>query len=435
MIKTSAFLVIISVLLFLVNEFCIKSSNKHKLPIKMRSDKLTFIGFGSPIVDGILNYESNPQLSEDLKQNMKYHLTKESSLDLYYSAFDSEDTEIFLGGSALNSVRIINYLLRLFRMNNSYEDVYYSNNNPENTYSYFYVDTNCEQSFEIGYIGSIGKDKYGEFVKSKLAEEEIVFMGSEIEDKITSTAIVLIESRERNIFAHISASKKIKAEDFIYYSDMISNSKIFYADSYLIKLSFSTYEYVFTTFASSDLVLALSLSNDSLIEDNFDKYLQLFPYCDIIIGNSEEYRIIKKLMGMEDIDIYRFFEYFSEKFKKINKDKKRIMINTRGKKSTLIYVNDYKNNSQELIEVPLVDIDEREIVDLNGAGDGFAGGFFTGLLLNLDTYQSGLLGNKIASEIIKLKGFQLPYQIDQNELKNFLTHNDTNNLNSIYKLD
>jgi adenosine kinase len=428
--KTSAFFVIISIVLFIVYGFHSKSSKEYKTPLKMPFDKLTFIGFGSPIVDGILNYESNPKLAEELKSKMKYHLTKESSKELYYSAFDSEYTEILLGGSALNSVRIINYLLNIFKINklqiNGYD---YDIHIPDN------LSSDCMKKNQFGYIGAIGKDKYGDFVKNKLSEEDVVLMGPVVEDKITSTAIVLIESRERNIFAHISASRKIKAEDFQNYSDIISLSKIFYADSYLIKLSFSSYEYVFKIFANTEVLLALSLSNDSLIEDNFEKFISLFPHCDIIIGNSEEYEIIKKLMGMAALETFEFFEKFSEKFEKTNKHKKRIIINTRGKNSTLIYVKDYVINSKELIEVPLIEVDENEIIDLNGAGDGFAGGFFTGILLNLDLYQSGLLGNKIASEIIKLKGFQLPYQLSENNPKNTLKLEYTPTSKRTHKLD
>ncbi len=424
--KTSAFLVMFSIMSILVNEFHTKSSNDYKLPLDMRSDKLEFIGFGSPIVDAILNYESNPKLAEELKSNMKYHLTKDSSLELYYSAFDSEHTEILLGGSALNSVRVINYLLKIFLRNNISE---YGNQREEKIL--------CGEDFELGYIGAIGKDKYGDFVKTKLADEGVVFLGSEVDDKITSTAIVLIESTERNIFAHISASKKINSEDLKNYSDLIASSKIFYADSYLIKLSFSSFEYVFTNFANSGTLLALSLSNDALLEDNFEKYVQIFPYADIIIGNSEEYKVIKKLMALSDIETHKFFKIFSDKFEKININKKRIMINTRGKKSTLIYVKDYMENLEELIEVPLIPIDERDIIDLNGAGDGFAGGFFTGLLLNLNLYQSGLLGNKIASEIIKLKGFQLPYSIEHEDLIKTLNLEYTQKSSNIptHKLD
>jgi sugar/nucleoside kinase (ribokinase family) len=410
--KTSAFFFIISIGIFLLNSYDSKPQKENKLPIKMKTDKLFLIGFGSPIVDAILNYESDPILAEELKLNMKYHLTKESSKELYYSAFDSQHSQILLGGSALNTVRIINYLLNVFFLNKIDENGYDSKKE-------------VSAEFEVGYVGMIGKDKYGEYVKSKLDKENVKFLGWELEDKKTSTAIVLIESRDRNIFAHISASNKISSEHINNYEDLIGKSKIFYADSYLIKYSFSAYEYVFKNFANSDLLLALSLSNESLIEDNYDKFVQLFPYVDIFIGNSEEFQIIKKLMGYENIEISEFFEIFSDKFQKTNKLKKRIIVNTRGENSTLIFALDYVENSKELLEVPLFNVDDSLIMDLNGAGDGFAGGFFTGILLNMNLYQSGLLGNKIASEIIKLKGFQLPYKINIEDFKDFFTLNDS----------
>ena len=300
---TSAFYFIISIGIFLLNEYQAKTHKEYKLSVKMQTDKLFLIGFGSPIVDAILNYESDAILAEELKSNMKYHLTKDSSKELYYSAFDSQHSEILLGGSALNTVRIINYISNEFFKN--YIELYGNNNN------IIKEALDHGKYIEVGYVGMIGKDKYGEFVKSKLENENVTFLGWELEDKITSTAIVLIESRERNIFAHISASKNINSEHLRDYEHLIKKSKIFYADSYLIKFSFSAFEYVFKNFANQDLLLALSLSNDSLIEDNYDKFFQLFPFVDIFIGNSEEFKVIKKLMGHENMEITEFLENFS----------------------------------------------------------------------------------------------------------------------------
>ena len=102
---------------------------------------------------------------------------------------------------------------------------------------------------------------------------------------------------------------------------------------------------------------------------------------------------------------------------------------THLRNTTLIYEFDYKENRREIIEIPSEKVDENLIVDLNGAGDGFAGGFFTGILLNLDLYHSGLLGNKIASEIIKLKGFQIPYVIGYSYLKEFVNSSSSQSRN------
>lgn len=409
----SVLLLILSMIIFINNEIPTNQTREYRLPFTTKTGKLSLIGFGHPIVDGIFNYESQPELAEEIKMKLNYHLSDDSSLDLYHSAFDLPETEIFLGGSALNSVRITNYLLNLF----------YKNNLDLNGCKCHASCSYATSEEEFGYIGIIGKDKYGEIVKSKLAEEGVVFLGSEIEDKITSTAIVLIESRERNIFAHISASNHINSEHLHHFSHLITNSKIFYADSYLINSSFNSFEYIFYNYADSDVLLALSLSNHSLVKDNFEKYMQIFPYVDILIGNSEEFGIIQQLMVMERMDIKEFFDDFSKKFEKINKNKTLVFINTRGKDSTLIYEIDFIKDRKEIIEVALIPVDESEISDLNGAGDGFAGGFFTGILLNMDLYHSALLGNKIASEIIKLKGFQLPYAMGYEDLRNFFDLN------------
>ena len=103
-----------------------------------------------------------------------------------------------------------------------------------------------------------------------------------------------------------------------------------------------------------------------------------------------------------------FLLFLGKKIKKMNKNKKLIIVNTRGGNSTLVYVKNYKKNKNNIYEIPINYVDTKEIIDFNGAGDAFAGGFLTGYLYNLNIQKAVEFVNYLSSEVIKLKGFQIP---------------------------
>src|SRR5690349_3577942 len=83
--------------------------------IKSKQDqgkKMSIIGFGSPIVDGVIKYESNPQLCEKMKKEFSYHMSENFPIEFYYEMLESSKPYL-LGGSAMNTIRAVNYLLNL----------------------------------------------------------------------------------------------------------------------------------------------------------------------------------------------------------------------------------------------------------------------------------------------------------------------------------
>ena len=94
---------------------------------------------------------------------------------------------------------------------------------------------------------------------------------------------------------------------------------------------------------------------------------------------------------------------------KKNKNKKRIVVVTAGPQKAYITEYDFINERfsfSELFEP--VSIGEELIVDTNGAGDAFAGGFLSKYLKGLNLEESMKEGHLAASSIIQVKGCQLP---------------------------
>ena len=63
-------------------------------------------------------------------------------------------------------------------------------------------------------------------------------------------------------------------------------------------------------------------------------------------------------------------------------------------------------NGHRKIEV--VPLPKEEVVDTNGAGDSFVGGFISGIYDGLDVDNCVKRGNKIACEVVKRSGCTFP---------------------------
>jgi adenosine kinase len=346
---------------------------------KVNKEGLKLIGFGSPIVDGVINYNSDPVLGEKIKNTFLYHMSENFPIEFYLQVLTSEHSSIFLGGSALNTIRSANYILNKTEIGNK----------------------------ALGFVGSIGSDSHGEFIKSGLLKEGVNFFAQQFQSQRSSTVIVLIENHERTFFSDLGGSEKITVDFFVNLYQEISKSKIFYADSYLIGKRFECYKYIFQQ-PYEETLLALGLASEYIIRDYFDYISEILPYLDLIFLNNEEVWMLKSKFGREELSDSKFIEFIGTNIEKINKNKRRVIINTRGTSDTLIYYMDYQTNMSEIFYVPILHVDEDKVIDLNGAGDAFSGGFLAGVLLNLNFKECAHLGNKLASEVIQLKGFQLP---------------------------
>jgi sugar/nucleoside kinase (ribokinase family) len=349
--------------------------------------KHLILGFGTPIIDSVYYYENNPVIGERLLKEIPYHLNDETLLDFYYEVFDSGNS-ISLGGSALNTIRIVNYFTDLLKV--EFPEIL--------------------DDSKIGFFSLMGKDKYRDYIINILNGEKISLYENLEETARTATCILLIRNKDRSIHSDISF-KNISEDSMKLNENLIRDSKMFYTDAYLIKKGEVVYDFIFKTIVHEETLLVLSLGNSEVVNDNFYKLVELFPYIDVILGNEDEYNALRKLFGSENMNDSEFLIHLSESHDKINKKKNRILVVTRGKESTLIYEKDYIKGVANLFEIPIVDVDEELIVDKTGAGDSFAGAFLSGLLLGLDSKTCGYLGNKSASEVIKLAGFNIPHQL------------------------
>jgi adenosine kinase len=119
-------------------------------------------------------------------------------------------------------------------------------------------------------------------------------------------------------------------------------------------------------------VFALNLSAPFIPQFFGAQLQQVLPYVDILISNESEAEAWASANGLADPKDLPAIAKTIALHQKANSARPRIVVITHGAESTH-YVS--SADSENVKVIPVHALGEEEIVDTNGAGDAFAGGF------------------------------------------------------------
>ena len=125
---------------------------------------------------------------------------------------------------------------------------------------------------------------------------------------------------------------------------------------------------------------------------------QVLPYCDFVIGNESEAAAWASAVGLPDKnDIPAIAKSIAE-LPKSNPSRPRTVIITQGSESTVVVAatEDKPKN------FPVNRLEDGKIVDTNGAGDAFAGGFLGALVSGKSVDEAVLAGHKLGAMCVQL---------------------------------
>jgi len=133
---------------------------------------------------------------------------------------------------------------------------------------------------------------------------------------------------------------------------------------------------------------------------------QLLPFCDIVIGNESEAEAWAEASGQPDkTDLHAVARALALS-PKSNASHPRTVVITQGPKSTIV-VTSANDAVPAVFDVhPLKDED---IVDTNGAGDAFAGGFIGALVAGKTVEEAVEVGHKMGAMCVQQIGPQFKW--------------------------
>lgn len=132
---------------------------------------------------------------------------------------------------------------------------------------------------------------------------------------------------------------------------------------------------------------------------------QILPYVDVVIGNEAEAEAWGSANGVPDSKDLTAIARAIAAQPKSNASRPRTVVITHGPKATTVVTSTDPENPKVYPVTPLKD---EEIVDTNGAGDAFAGGFLGGLVLGKSIDESVEAGHKLGAMTVQQVSIRSP---------------------------
>ena len=128
---------------------------------------------------------------------------------------------------------------------------------------------------------------------------------------------------------------------------------------------------------------------------------QTSPYWDYVFGNETEAEAYSESHNLNTTSIPEIAKHIAL-LPKANPLRPRVVVVTQGPDEIIVAVA--KEGKVEMSEFPVGKIPDDEIVDSNGAGDAFAGGFLAQLILGGDLEKCVKAGEWLAGLCLRSNG-------------------------------
>ena len=239
------------------------------------------------------------------------------------------------------------------------------------------------------FIGKISSDEFGKIYKKSLEKINVNFCYFEKNESLpTGASIIFITpDTERTMCTYLGISSQLSKEDIN--ENYIKDYEIIFLEGYLWDkgISEDMFKYVINLAQKNNIKIAMSLSDIFCVTRHRDDFFRLLKNdLNILIGNENE---INELMQKNNL-----LDSINE-IKKVNK----LIIITRSANGSLAVLNN------EIINCESIKV--KRVLDLTGAGDLFASGFFKEYLDKSNIKKCLQTGSQLAAKIIQKIGARI----------------------------
>lgn len=264
----------------------------------------------------------------------------------------------------------------------------------------------------IMFTGAVGNDEFGRLMSVKAKEDGVDVNYMIDPDTPTGTCAVLLteDGKNRSLCAFLGACQKFSPKHLeTYWKSLVEDTDIFYITGFLIAVSLEAFIMLGKFANENNKLFCLNLSAPYVSEVFGEQLLKVIPYTDIIFGNETEVDAFARLKKWENCSREEVVAKIAQEPKHSNT--KRIVICTQGEKSVIASYTPSGTDEVQTTSFNPNPISKELIVDTNGAGDAFVGGFLSQYVQNpkIENLKRCIeFGNYAAGEIIKRSGVVVP---------------------------
>jgi len=336
----------------------------------------SILGIGNPLLDISAVVDTKMLDKYELKANDAILYEKE---DIFEELKAEYPVEYIAGGATQNSIRVAQWILK----------------EPKSS----------------AYFGCVGEDKDME-IMSKVADESGVSAVYQKSKKYpTGRCAVLVTGHNRSLVTKLDAANHFTTEhlDVPENWEIVKKAKIFYSAGFFITVSpDSMLKIAKHASEHDDKKYCVNLSAPFICQFFKDPLKNVLEYADVVIGNETEAETFAEHNNMTG-SRQEIAKQIAALPYKGNAGKHRIVIITQGCDPCIVVENG------QVSEHPVIKLDADKIVDTNGAGDAFVGGFLAQLAKGKDTHKAIDCGLWAASQILQVSGVKCDPEVTYSE--------------------
>lgn len=253
------------------------------------------------------------------------------------------------------------------------------------------------------FVGCVGKDENGRILKQEATKAGVRVEYLEDEKVPTGVCAVLLTGKHRSMVTNLLAANEYKIHHLerpeIW--DIVEKSKLIYIGGFFLTVSPPSIQKLAEHAAATNKIFMMNLSAPFIPQFFTAPLMAAAPYWDILFGNETEALALSKAQGFETEDLKEIALKIAS-LPKINEKRPRVVVITHGSEPTIVA------SEGKISEYPVLMIDPKDIVDTNGAGDAFVGGFLSQLVLGKSIEECIKGGQFSAKVIIQNSGCTFP---------------------------
>lgn len=332
------------------------------------------LGMGNPLLDISADVSDEFMTKYDVKPGNAI-LAEEKHVPMYNELVENYDVKYIAGGATQNSIRVAQWML--------------------------------QEPGATSYAGCIGNDKFGKALRSAAQSDGVAGLFLEDAETDTGTCGVLITGGERSLVANLAAANKYKHEHTL--SDAVKQAvekaKVFYIAGFFLTVCPESIEYMGKHAAENNKAFCLNLSAPFLIDFFAEPMAMAMPYTDVVFSNEDEAASYAKKQGWDEKDLGLVALKLAASAK-ASGSRPRTVIFTQGSEPTIVASNGIVNY------YPVEPLAKSALVDTNGAGDAFVGGFLSRFVKNESLSECVRAGHYAARVVIQQSGCCFPAKPD-----------------------
>jgi len=323
-------------------------------------------GMGNPLLDISSKVKEDLLTKYELQANNAI-IAEEKHLPIYKELIDTYDVEYVAGGSTQSSIKVAQWMSKT----------------PQAT----------------TFIGCIGKDDYGNILKKNLEGHGCKTSYCIDEKEATGTCAALITGKHRSLVANLAAANCYKFEHLQQPENwaLVEKADYFYIAGFFLTVSPEAIMAVGKHAYDKKKTFMMNLSAPFISQFFMDPLMQAMEFVDVIFGNETEALTFAEQQNYGTKDLQEIAKKIAN-LKKADPSRPRMVVITQGADPTLIVKGD------SVSTFPVMPIKPEDILDTNGAGDAFVGGFLAGLVQGKSTEDCVKSGNWAANHIIQRSG-------------------------------